>query len=117
MAWSDRVARRVPVVDDRSALTGNVATDDAIEVITDIAGSIKSEQTGVARANKLNDDPRPRSRSDRDLQHPVALVREEIVGGLDIVQLEPVRHHRSQVDPTGRHDVHQPPHALFAAGA
>ena len=40
--------RRVPVVDDRGALTGIMAIDDAIEVVTglmcDIAGSIKSEQ-------------------------------------------------------------------------
>lgn len=40
--------RRVPVVDARGALTGVMAIDDAIDVVTglmcDIAGSIKSEQ-------------------------------------------------------------------------
>lgn len=40
--------RRVPVVDARGALTGIMAIDDAIDVVTglmcDIAGSIKSEQ-------------------------------------------------------------------------
>lgn len=46
--------RRVPVVDDRGALTGIMAIDDAIEVVTglmcDIAGSIKSEQRQEWRA-------------------------------------------------------------------
>lgn len=40
--------RRVPVVDVRGALTGIMALDDAIDLITgmlcDVAGSIKSEQ-------------------------------------------------------------------------
>jgi CBS domain-containing protein len=40
--------RRIPVVDERGALTGVMAMDDAIHVITglmcDISGSIKSEQ-------------------------------------------------------------------------
>jgi CBS domain-containing protein len=40
--------RRVPVVDQRGALSGVIAIDDAIDVITglmcEIAGSIKSEQ-------------------------------------------------------------------------
>jgi len=40
--------RRVPVVDVRGALTGVIATDDALDLITtfmcDIAGSIKHEQ-------------------------------------------------------------------------
>lgn len=46
--------RRVPVVDARGALTGIMAIDDAIDVITglmcDIAGSIKSEQRQEWRA-------------------------------------------------------------------
>jgi CBS domain-containing protein len=46
--------RRVPVVDERGALTGVIALDDAIELITgllcDIAGSIKSEQRQEWRA-------------------------------------------------------------------
>ena len=40
--------RRMPVVDDRGALTGIMAIDDAMEIVTglmcDISGSIKSEQ-------------------------------------------------------------------------
>ena len=46
--------RRVPVVDVRGALTGIMAIDDAIDVITglmcDVAGSIKSEQRQEWRA-------------------------------------------------------------------
>jgi CBS domain-containing protein len=46
--------RRVPVVDARGALTGIMAIDDAIDVVTglmcDIAGSIKSEQRQEWRA-------------------------------------------------------------------
>jgi predicted transcriptional regulator len=46
--------RRVPVVDVRGALTGIMAIDDAIDLITglmcDIAGSIKSEQRQEWRA-------------------------------------------------------------------
>jgi CBS domain-containing protein len=46
--------RRVPVVDVRGALTGVMAIDDAIDVVTrlmcDIAGSIKSEQRQEWRA-------------------------------------------------------------------
>jgi CBS domain-containing protein len=46
--------RRMPVVDDRGALTGIMAIDDAMEIVTglmcDIAGSIKSEQRQEWRA-------------------------------------------------------------------
>jgi predicted transcriptional regulator len=46
--------RRVPVVDARGALSGIMAIDDAIDVVTgllcDIAGSIKSEQRQEWRA-------------------------------------------------------------------
>jgi CBS domain-containing protein len=46
--------RRMPVVDARGALTGIMAIDDALEVVTglmcDIAGSIKSEQRKEWRA-------------------------------------------------------------------
>ena len=46
--------RRVPVVDVRGSLTGIMAIDDAIDVVTglmcDIAGSIKSEQRQEWRA-------------------------------------------------------------------
>jgi hypothetical protein len=46
--------RRVPVVDARGALSGIMAIDDAIEVVTglmcDIAGSIKSGQRQEWRA-------------------------------------------------------------------
>jgi len=46
--------RRVPVVDTRGALTGVMALDDAIDLVTgllcDISGSIKSEQRQEWRA-------------------------------------------------------------------
>ena len=46
--------RRVPVVDARGALTGIMALDDALDVVTglmcDITGSIKSEQRQEWRA-------------------------------------------------------------------
>lgn len=46
--------RRVPVVDARGALTGVIALDDALDLITgllcDISGSIKSEQRQEWRA-------------------------------------------------------------------
>jgi len=46
--------RRVPVVDERGALTGIFALDDGIEMVTgllcDISGSIKSEQRQEWRA-------------------------------------------------------------------
>ena len=46
--------RRVPVVDERGALAGIMAIDDAIDVVTglmcDIAGAIKSEQRQEWRA-------------------------------------------------------------------
>jgi CBS domain-containing protein len=46
--------RRMPVVDARGALTGIMAIDDALEIVTglmcDIAGSIKSEQRQEWRA-------------------------------------------------------------------
>src|SRR6185503_14859968 len=46
--------RRVPVVDDRGALVGIMAIDDALDLIAglmcDIAGSIKSEQRQEWRA-------------------------------------------------------------------
>jgi predicted transcriptional regulator len=46
--------RRMPVVDGRGALTGIMAIDDALEIVTglmcDIAGSIKSEQRQEWRA-------------------------------------------------------------------
>jgi CBS domain-containing protein len=48
--------RRVPVVDLRGALTGVMAIDDALDVITtllcDISGSIKSEQRHEWRTKK-----------------------------------------------------------------
>jgi CBS domain-containing protein len=48
--------RRVPVVDVRGALTGIMAIDDAIDLITrlmcDVVGSIKSEQRQEWRARR-----------------------------------------------------------------
>ena len=39
------------------------------------------------------------SRRDCNLQHAVALVREQVVGFFDLVQRKAMRHHRAQVDP------------------
>lgn len=48
--------RRVPVVDARGALTGVIALDDVVELVTgllcDISGSIKSEQRQEWRARQ-----------------------------------------------------------------
>lgn len=56
--------RRAPVVDARGALTGIMAVDDALEVITglmcDVAGSIKSEQRQERR--RRTDPPPPPQR-------------------------------------------------------
>ena len=56
------------------------------------------------------------SRRDRDLEHAVALVCEQVVGFLDVVELEAVGHQGSQVDAAGCDDIHQAGHALLAAG-
>src|SRR5271166_6616272 len=56
-------------------------------------------------------------RRDRHLQDTVALVREQIVGLFDVVELVVVRHERSEIGPPGRYDFHEPPHALLAAWA
>lgn len=46
--------RRVPVVDDRGALSGVIAVDDASDVVTrlpcDLSGSIKGELAREGRA-------------------------------------------------------------------
>jgi hypothetical protein len=42
---------------------------------------------------------------------------EEIIGSLDFVQLEAVRHKRLEVHPSRGDGRHQATHALFAAGA
>ena len=49
---------------------------------------------------------------DRDLQHAVALVGEQLVGLLDVVELEAVRHHRPQVDAAA---TRSPPSAAACA--
>ena len=48
--------RRVPVVDDRGALSGVIAVDDAIDVVTrllcDLSGSIKGQLAQEGRARR-----------------------------------------------------------------
>ena len=46
-----------------------------------------------------------RSGCDGDLQHAVALVAEQIVGGFDLVELEAVRYHGSEIDPAGSYHI------------
>ena len=57
------------------------------------------------------------SRRDSHLQNAVALIREEIVGLLDIVELETMRDERCEIDRAAGDHVHQPAHPLLAAGA
>jgi len=44
------------------------------------------------------DAVRAASGRDRYLQHPVALVGEQVVGHLDLVELESMRDHRFEID-------------------
>jgi hypothetical protein len=53
----------------------------------------------------------------QDLEHAVALVGEEVVGGLDVVELVVVGDERPEVEAAAGDDVHQAAHALLAAGA
>lgn len=73
-------------------------------------------QTGALRPTFLASVPLP-SGLDSHLQHPIALVREQLVSGHDVVELELVRHQHTQVNAARGHDVHQAAHALLAAGA
>ncbi len=61
--------------------------------------------------------PSKLSRLDRHLQHPIPLVRKQLVGGHNVVELELVSYHQTQVDAARGYDVHKPTHALFAARA
>jgi hypothetical protein len=44
---------------------------------------------------------------DGDLEHAAALLAEQLVGSLDVIELEVVRDHRPQIDPTGGDDFRQ----------
>src|SRR5690554_5769242 len=52
-----------------------------------------------------------------NLQHPVALVGEEVIGVDDLLQRVAVGDHRAEVQAAAVDDLHQPAHALLAAGA
>ena len=57
------------------------------------------------------------SRRDRNLEHGVALMRQQLVGLLNGVQLEPMRHKRTQIGTLRGDHRHQPTHSFLAAGA
>jgi hypothetical protein len=44
-------------------------------------------------------------------------VTEQVISGLDLVQLETMRHQRFQIDPSACDDRHQPSHPFLPAGA
>src|SRR5690606_37166386 len=52
---------------------------------------------------------------DRDLQDSVSLVREQLVGRHDVVELVLVRDQHAEVDAARCHYVHQATHPLLAA--
>src|SRR4051812_18276601 len=54
---------------------------------------------------------------DRDLDHLVALVAEELVGVLDLIQREAVGHEPAEVDAAVTDQLHQLAHPLLAARA
>src|SRR6185503_6835193 len=58
-----------------------------------------------------------RLRSDRDLQHAVTAVAEQIVGLDDVVESEPMRDEREGIEAAGLDRRDEPPHALLAARA
>ena len=62
-------------------------------------------------------DGTPGSRSDRDLHHAVALVRKQLIGGFDLVELEAVRDQRLQIHVARCDHVEQSAHALLTTGA
>lgn len=61
--------------------------------------------------------PLHRSRRNRNLQHSVPLMAEQLVGFLDIVESEAVRDHRAEVHAARLDHRHQAAHALFAPWA
>ena len=75
-----------------------------------IFGQIVSQCHGGAACNA-------RLRRDRHLKHPVTLMTEQIIGGLDIIQFEPMCDHRPQINPPCCDDRHQAAHPFLAAGA
>src|SRR6185436_10901916 len=58
-----------------------------------------------------------RSGPDGHLHHAVALVGEQVVSGLDLVQPEGVGHQLAEGEPLGGHHAHQAAHALLSARA
>jgi hypothetical protein len=56
-------------------------------------------------------------RGDGDLENPIALMREQIVGFLDLVELEAMRDERAKINPARTDYAHQSPHALLAPWA
>src|SRR5947208_1286982 len=68
------------------------------------------------RADSFENNARRDSRrTQRNLEHAITLMAEEVERLLDVVQREPVRHERPQVDLPVRHEGHQPPHAFLPA--
>ena len=55
------------------------------------------------------------SRRDGHLQHAILLMAEQLISLLDLIELEPMRNERSQVDTSRGDRRHKPPHALLAS--
>src|SRR5690606_25236603 len=53
----------------------------------------------------------------RNLQYTVALMSEQVIGIDNVIQFVLVGNQYTQVQPVGRDYIHQPAHALLAAGA
>lgn len=53
---------------------------------------------------------------DGDLQHTIALVREQIVGLLDLLELEAMRHQTAKINATRGNHVEHTPHPFLATG-
>src|SRR5918912_1626725 len=62
-------------------------------------------------------DARTTSRLDRDLEHTLPAAAEDFVALLYLVEREGVRQERRQVYAPATDDLHEPAHALLAAGA
>src|SRR5262249_47598411 len=78
--------------------------------------SLDAGPEGPAIAKSRTAAPRA-SGPDGDLHDAVALVREEVVGGLDLGKGEGVCHELTEREALRGDDAHEPPHALLAARA